>query len=342
MRLLPGWLAAQEGRTFALDGDASIRRRPVDRIAEPLARMGARHRADRRPLPAVRRARHGAARDLLRAAGRERAGEVVRADRRACAPRARRPSPSRRRAATTPSGCSPAPASRCARDGVDVSLARAAALAGAGPDRARRPLLGGVHDRRRRCSSAARACSCATSASTGRASASCGSSSGWARGSAASSSRFRRRAPRSRSSEPICDLDVARRAAARDGRRGRRGPAGDRRAAARRAARLLRRGRDGRPRRAGAAREGVRPHRRRRRRPARPRRDDRGDRGRLRGDGRRRRALRGGTIDARGDHRMAMLGAVAGLASREGVRVVGMEAAAVSYPGFVEDLGGLR
>ena len=51
--------------------------------------------------------------------------------------------------------------------------------------------------------------------------------------------------------------------------------------------------------------------------------------------------LRGGTIDARGDHRMAMLGAVAGLASREGVEVVGMEAAAVSYPGFAEDLGRL-
>jgi 3-phosphoshikimate 1-carboxyvinyltransferase len=51
--------------------------------------------------------------------------------------------------------------------------------------------------------------------------------------------------------------------------------------------------------------------------------------------------LRGGTIDARGDHRMAMLGAVAGLASREGVRVNGMEAAAVSYPGFEEDLAGL-
>jgi 3-phosphoshikimate 1-carboxyvinyltransferase len=41
MRLLPGWLAAQDGRVFELDGDASIRRRPVDRIAEPLARMGA-------------------------------------------------------------------------------------------------------------------------------------------------------------------------------------------------------------------------------------------------------------------------------------------------------------
>jgi 3-phosphoshikimate 1-carboxyvinyltransferase len=42
MRLLPGWLAAQEGRSWILDGDASIRRRPVDRIAEPLRRMGAR------------------------------------------------------------------------------------------------------------------------------------------------------------------------------------------------------------------------------------------------------------------------------------------------------------
>jgi 3-phosphoshikimate 1-carboxyvinyltransferase len=41
MRLLPGWLAAQEGRAFVLDGDESIRRRPVDRIAAPLNAMGA-------------------------------------------------------------------------------------------------------------------------------------------------------------------------------------------------------------------------------------------------------------------------------------------------------------
>ena len=41
MRLLPGWLAAQDGRAWRLDGDASIRKRPVDRIAEPLRRMGA-------------------------------------------------------------------------------------------------------------------------------------------------------------------------------------------------------------------------------------------------------------------------------------------------------------
>jgi 3-phosphoshikimate 1-carboxyvinyltransferase len=51
--------------------------------------------------------------------------------------------------------------------------------------------------------------------------------------------------------------------------------------------------------------------------------------------------LRGGTIDARGDHRMAMMGAVAGLCSREGVEVRGIDAAAISYPGFVEDLAKL-
>jgi 3-phosphoshikimate 1-carboxyvinyltransferase len=52
--------------------------------------------------------------------------------------------------------------------------------------------------------------------------------------------------------------------------------------------------------------------------------------------------LRGGTLDARGDHRLAMMGAVAGLASAEGVEVIGMEVAGVSYPGFVEDLAALR
>ena len=52
--------------------------------------------------------------------------------------------------------------------------------------------------------------------------------------------------------------------------------------------------------------------------------------------------LRGGRLEAHGDHRLAMLGAVAGLASREGVEVVGMDAAAVSYPGFLADIDSLR
>ncbi len=51
--------------------------------------------------------------------------------------------------------------------------------------------------------------------------------------------------------------------------------------------------------------------------------------------------LRGGAIDSHGDHRIAMLGAIAGLASHEGVEVVGMDAAAVSYPGFEGDLASL-
>jgi 3-phosphoshikimate 1-carboxyvinyltransferase len=51
MRLLPGWLAGQEGRSYTLDGDASIRRRPVDRVAEPLTRMGATINATDGRLP---------------------------------------------------------------------------------------------------------------------------------------------------------------------------------------------------------------------------------------------------------------------------------------------------
>ena len=51
--------------------------------------------------------------------------------------------------------------------------------------------------------------------------------------------------------------------------------------------------------------------------------------------------LRGGRLDARGDHRLAMVGAIAGLASQEGVEVDGFEAVAVSYPRFEQDLRAL-
>jgi len=46
--------------------------------------------------------------------------------------------------------------------------------------------------------------------------------------------------------------------------------------------------------------------------------------------------LRGGSVDARGDHRIAMLAAVAGLASREGVEIEGAETVAISFPGFFD------
>ncbi|HVD11717.1 MAG TPA: 3-phosphoshikimate 1-carboxyvinyltransferase [Gaiellaceae bacterium] len=45
LRLLAGILAGQQGR-FELAGDKSLSRRPVDRIAEPLAQMGARVESD--------------------------------------------------------------------------------------------------------------------------------------------------------------------------------------------------------------------------------------------------------------------------------------------------------
>ena len=52
--------------------------------------------------------------------------------------------------------------------------------------------------------------------------------------------------------------------------------------------------------------------------------------------------LRGGTFDARGDHRLAMLGAVAGVSSLDGVSLQGAEAVETSFPGFfgvLEQLG---
>ena len=46
--------------------------------------------------------------------------------------------------------------------------------------------------------------------------------------------------------------------------------------------------------------------------------------------------LRGGVFDSRGDHRLAMVGAVAGMSSREGVEVRGAEAVETSFPGFFD------
>jgi len=46
----------------------------------------------------------------------------------------------------------------------------------------------------------------------------------------------------------------------------------------------------------------------------------------------------GGGVDSRGDHRIAILGAVAGLVSREGVQIQGAEAVSISFPGFFDQL----
>jgi 3-phosphoshikimate 1-carboxyvinyltransferase len=45
---------------------------------------------------------------------------------------------------------------------------------------------------------------------------------------------------------------------------------------------------------------------------------------------------RGGRMSSNGDHRIAMLGAVAGLVSRDGAELGDSEAVAVSFPGFFE------
>jgi 3-phosphoshikimate 1-carboxyvinyltransferase len=45
---------------------------------------------------------------------------------------------------------------------------------------------------------------------------------------------------------------------------------------------------------------------------------------------------KGGGMESGGDHRIAVLGAVAGLVSREGVRIEGAEAVSVSFPGFYD------
>jgi 3-phosphoshikimate 1-carboxyvinyltransferase len=48
--------------------------------------------------------------------------------------------------------------------------------------------------------------------------------------------------------------------------------------------------------------------------------------------------LRGGRVDARGDHRIGMLGAIAGLVSQDGVTISGAGSIGVSYPGFAAEL----
>ena len=334
MRLLPGWLAGQADGVWTLDGDESIRRRPVDRIAEPLRRMGARLEAREGrfpPLTVAGAPLHG---HRVRAAGRLGAGQVVRAARRAAGRRARR------------RVIEPAPS----RDHTERMLAR-----GRRARRARR--------RRGDRAPAGRARGRATSHVPGDPSSAAfhvaaavlvpgsrivleGIGANWTRVG------FLRIAQRMGAvvvgpleeprdgipaDEPVAELDVARlgRSAARWSRPTRcRWRSTSCRSSRCSAASPRARRSCAAPRSCGSRRPTASPPSStacaasaptsRRPRTASP----------CAGTG----GLRGGVIDAHGDHRLAMLGAVAGLASREGVEVVGMEAAAVSYPGFTADL----
>ena len=51
---------------------------------------------------------------------------------------------------------------------------------------------------------------------------------------------------------------------------------------------------------------------------------------------------RGGVIRSEGDHRVAMLGAVAGAISREGVQIEGSECVGISFPGFFDLLDSVK
>ena len=104
IRLLTGLLAGQEGRSFVLDGDQSIRSRPMGRIAEPLLAMG----ASSRPLRAVGRRYRSRAGRCGRSTTRCRSPRPRSS--RACSspgssPRAGRRSASPPRRAITASGC---------------------------------------------------------------------------------------------------------------------------------------------------------------------------------------------------------------------------------------------
>ena len=279
------------GRASRSTATTSIRRRPVDRIAEPLRAMGARieAREDRFPPFTV----HGAplAGNRVRAAGGERPGQVVRAagrarhrrddgDRAGPEPRSHRADAAARRRPGQPRGDLPdaglphdrrATPTSSSSSSVDVpgDLSSAAFLIAAGvlvPGS--RLVLEGVGVN-------------------------------WTRAG------FLRILERMGAIvlgelEPAGRVRAARagrgprrpeRADRGDDRRGRRGAAGDRRAAAGRAARLLRRGGDDRARGGRAAGQGVGPDRNRGRRTAGPRRRDRGGARRVRG-ARHRRASR--------------------------------------------------
>ena len=117
LRIMPGWLAGQAEGEWTLDGDESIRRRPVDRIAEPLAAMGAEIECRDGRLPPLRLQRRRAAGHRLRAAGRERPGEVMPAARGPARRRGDHGARAGRPRATTPSGCWPRWAASLRRDG---------------------------------------------------------------------------------------------------------------------------------------------------------------------------------------------------------------------------------
>ena len=168
------------GGHWTLDGDDSIRRRPVDRVAVPLRQMGAELRCREERLPPLEIDRRAAARHRPTSCRSPAPRSSPACSSPACSPTARPAWSSRCRPATTPSACSPPPAPTCAARATTVVIAPGRAPRAGPHRRPRRLLLGRLLHRRRDCSSpAARSCS-TRSASTRPAPACSRSSSGWA------------------------------------------------------------------------------------------------------------------------------------------------------------------
>jgi 3-phosphoshikimate 1-carboxyvinyltransferase len=334
LRLLPGWLAGQPGGSWTLDGDESIRRRPVDRIARPLAAMGAdlRARDDRfAPLVVAGRRLHGIEYELPVASAQIKSCLLI----------------AGLLAEGTTTVVEPAPS----RDHTERLLARAGA--GIERDGARvtvgcqdELLLDAIHVPGDPSSAAFHAA--AAVLVPGSRIVIEGMAANWTRVGffrilermgAVLVGDLEEPAAAAPDAEPVCELDVAH------------GPLLGTRVTAEEVplaidelplVALLGCFADGETVVEGAQELRVKE-------------SDRiatvvdGLRGLgaeieatadgfgVHGTG----GLRGGVLHAHGDHRLAMLGAVAGLASREGVEVAGMEAAAVSYPRFTADLAAL-
>ena len=345
MRLLPGLARRPGGR--ARGRSTATRRSAAGRsTASPSRWRGWARRIEARegPLPAVHRARRAPARRSSTSCR----SPAPRSSRACCSPgsladgddgRGRAASA----AATTPSGCSPARRRRplAPRRATASRSAASTSSSSRTIDVPGRPVLGGVPRRRRRAR--------AGLAPRGRSGVGVNwtrtgflrdRSSAWARSSSATSRSRRRRA-----SPSGAGLRPRRRARARSSARSSSPTRCRWRSTSCRSSRCS--AASPRARRSCAApqelrvKESDRIAARRRGRCAAS-----APRSRRPPDGfavtRHRRAARRRRSTPHGDHRLAMLGAVAGLASREGVEVVGMEAAAVSYPGFAEDLGRCR
>ena len=251
LRLLPGWLAGQGQGVWTLDGDDSIRRRPMDRVADPLRLMGASVCLPRGAAAADADRGRQPPGDLLRDAGRQRPGQVLPPAGRAAGrgrdqrPRAG-PEPRPQRADAGRRGRRGLPQRG---DGQDPAGPEPAPGRDRGPGRhlGRRLLHRRRHDRPRQRAVADRGRPQPDqdrAARDPRADGGCG--------------RDRGRRSGRRAERVAAGLGGG---AGRDRGRWRRGAAGDRRAAAGRPRRLLRRGRDDDPRCRGAPSQGERQDR---------------------------------------------------------------------------------